>query len=51
MSFTAESKSKNTLLRRQALVHEIVSQLQEDSYDSDEFDESQYVVLIRGDGG
>ena len=53
MSFTSELKNKDTLLRRQVLVDDIISKLQESSFmdASEDCDESQNVVLLQGYGG
>lgn len=53
MSFTSELKNKDTLLRRQALVDDVIYKLQESSLTdaSEDCDESQNIVLLRGYGG
>ena len=52
-SITSELRNKDALLRRQSLVDDIISKLQDSSVmnASDDCDESQNVVLLRGDGG
>eukprot|EP00986_Skeletonema_menzelii_P000144 scaffold32_cov144-Skeletonema_menzelii.AAC.8 len=52
-SITPELRNRDALLRRQGLVDDIISKLRDSSFINalDDCDESQNVVLLRGDGG
>lgn len=52
-SITSELRDKDALIRRQDIVDDIISKLQDSSVmnASDDCDGSQNVVLLRGDGG
>ncbi len=53
MSITSELKNKDTLLRREVLVDDIISNLQDFSFENESYDcdDCKNVVLLRGYGG